>query len=131
MLRGNHFVAVLALLFVISGALSAPGAYAGLVGAATTLPTHVGVAAFEQALARDDVRAALVAHGVSPELAAARVSALSHAEIASLAKRYEALPAGGVIVEVTLLAFVVWAVLHATDYGEIFAGPDAEKAETK
>lgn len=63
-------------------------------------------------LARDDVRDALVGQGVDAGAAAARVQAMSDAEVAQLAHRVDQAPAGG---DVLGLAFTIFIVLLITD----------------
>jgi hypothetical protein len=62
------------------------------LGAAQQRAAQAAVAAFA---GRDDVAAQLQRLGLSPEAAKARVAALSDAEVAHLADRIDALPAGG------------------------------------
>lgn len=62
-------------------------------------------------LARDDVRSALVALGVDPGHATARVGALTDAEIALLDRELAQLPAagdGGWILLVIVLGVLIW-----------------------
>ena len=63
-------------------------------------------------LARDDVRQAMQAQGVSPLAASERVAAMTDTEIAQLAGRVDQAPAGG---EVLGLIFTVFIVLLVTD----------------
>jgi hypothetical protein len=64
-------------------------------------------------LARDDVRAGLVAHGVDPVAVEARVAALTDAEARQLADQLDRLPAGGDSVIGVL--FAVFIILLITD----------------
>lgn len=63
---------------------------------------------------RDDVRAELRRQGVDPDEAAARVAALSDAEVAQISERIDQLPAGqnalGIIVGAAVLIFIVLLV---------------------
>lgn len=63
-------------------------------------------------LARDDVRQAMQAQGVSPLSAAERVNAMSDMEVAQLAGRINQAPAGG---DVLGILFTVFIVLLVTD----------------
>lgn len=63
-------------------------------------------------LARDDVRQAMQAQGVSPVAATERVAAMSDSEIAQLAGRMDQAPAGG---DVLGILFTVFIVLLVTD----------------
>ncbi len=63
-------------------------------------------------LDREDVRAGLLAQGVSSATAAERVQAMTDAEVAELATRVAQAPAGG---DVLGLVFTVFIVLLVTD----------------
>ena len=63
-------------------------------------------------LAREDIRNALEARGVSSSAATDRVKAMSDAEVAQLASRVDQAPAGG---EILGLIFTVFIVLLITD----------------
>jgi hypothetical protein len=71
-------------------------------------------------LARDDVRAALVARGVDPDAAAARVAALSDRQLADLATQLDELPAGGSALAVVGIVFLVLLILEVTGVIDIF-----------
>jgi hypothetical protein len=77
-----------------------------------------------QALAREDVKQALMAQGVDPSEAQARINALSNAEIMQLAEKIENLPAGkgpiGVIVGAAVLVFLVLLVTDILGYTKVF-----------
>jgi len=64
-------------------------------------------------LARDDVRAGLVANGVDPAAVDARVAALTDAEARQLADQLDRLPAGGDSVIGVL--FAIFVILLITD----------------
>lgn len=70
-------------------------------------------------LARADVRDGLVAQGVDPAEAQARLAALSDAEVEQLAARLEELPAGGFgvlgAIAVVAIIFVVTDAMGLTD----------------
>ena len=63
-------------------------------------------------LAREDVRQAVQAQGVSPQAAAARVKAMSDAEVAQLTGRIDQAPAGG---DVLGMLFTIFVILLVTD----------------
>ena len=75
-------------------------------------------------LAREDVRASLVAQGIDPLEAKARVGSLSDAEAVSLADQIEELPAGGsalgIIVGALLIVFIVLLVTDILGYTDVF-----------
>lgn len=64
-------------------------------------------------LAREDVRAGLVARGVDPAQVEARVAALTEEEAQLLADRLDALPAGGA--DVLGVLFAIFIILLITD----------------
>jgi hypothetical protein len=117
------FLAV--FMFLISGPCQS--AWAAMVGTGTLLEAdrcrqpRDYLTSF---LARDDVRAALIARGIDPQEAKARVDSLTDPEIMSLANRIDQLPAGGGALELFLiLAFLVFVILLVTDlagYTDIF-----------
>ena len=87
-------------------------AQAGVIGtdravAADARTARVTVTGF---IARSEVAGQLQALGLSPEAAAERVAALSDAEVASLAGRIEALPAGGIagILPILVVALLIY-----------------------
>lgn len=72
------------------------------------------------ALARDDVRAQLIAWGVDPTDAAARVASLSDDELQTLASRVNELPAGGDILGVAVFLFLVLLVTDILGFTDVF-----------
>lgn len=64
-----------------------------------------------QFLAREDVRAALVAQGIDPAEADARVGGLTDAEVAQIVDRIDELPAGGVLGFVIVVLVIVLLVI--------------------
>jgi hypothetical protein len=92
-------------------------AQAGMIGtdqslsAAQQRAAHAKVAAF---IERDDVAAQLQQLGLSPQAARERVAALSDAEVAGLAGRIDALPAGGS--SLVAIIVVVWLIVYFVSY---------------
>lgn len=78
------------------------------------------VAAIQGALARADVRDELVRLGVDPVAAGERIASLSDAELASVAGQLEELPAGGSLLGVIGIVFVVLLILELTGVTDIF-----------
>jgi hypothetical protein len=69
-----------------------------------------------QFLARQDVQDALIARGIDPMEAKARIDSLSDDEVISIADKIDQLPAGGGFIEVLLIvALIVFIVLVVTD----------------
>ncbi len=101
-----------------------PMAQAGLVGTAEAVATEASQAQRDKVqtfLARDDVRQALVAQGLSPELARERVQALSDAEVAQLADRVDSAPAGGEILGILLTVFLVLLFTDIMGFTKVFS----------
>ena len=72
-------------------------------------------------LAEKNVREALMRFGVEPEMAAARVEALSDAELARLEGRLGDLPAGGTgVIEVIGIVAVVLIILELLGVTDVF-----------
>jgi hypothetical protein len=102
-------------------------AFAGMIGTETALNATRGQEArdyLNRILAREDVRASLVAQGINPLEAKARVESLSDAEVVSLADQIEELPAGGsalgIIVGALLIVFIVLLITDILGYTDIF-----------
>jgi hypothetical protein len=88
-----------------------------VAAAAAPSPTAQARERIERLLQREDVRRELEAYGVSPAEALARVASLSDAEIAVVAGRLDALPAGGdSVAGVLLIIALVFILLIVFDY---------------
>jgi len=102
-------------------------AFAAMIGTETVLDASRSQEArdyLNRILEREDVLAALVAQGIDPLEAKARVESLSDAEVVSLADRIEELPAGGsalgIIVGALLIVFLVLLITDILGYTDIF-----------
>lgn len=71
-------------------------------------------------LNRDDVRAELLAQGVSADDAMARVQAMSDAEVAELAHRVDQAPAGAGVVGLLFTVFVILLVTDILGFTKVF-----------
>jgi len=71
-------------------------------------------------LARDDVRALFLERGVSPVEVDARVAALSTEELQMLSMQLDELPAGGSLLAVVGIVFVVLLILDLTGVTNVF-----------
>ena len=113
----NQFKRLMASVLIASTALMGMPltAQASMVSTTEAMATQAGdsnrdkVTAF---LAREDVRTALEAQGVSSASAIDRVKAMSDAEVSQLASRVDQAPAAG---EILGLIFTVFIVLLVTD----------------
>ena len=71
-------------------------------------------------LARDDVRAQFLQHGVSPTEVDARIAALSTEELQMLSMQLDELPAGGSLLAVVGVVFVVLLILELVGVTNVF-----------
>jgi hypothetical protein len=72
------------------------------------------------ALARDQVRAQMLALGVDPAAVDARVARLTDAELRTLAERMDTLPAGGDALAIIGIVFLVLIILEVVGVIDIF-----------
>jgi hypothetical protein len=122
MMRVPQVIRAIALtMAVVMAVLSVPlgVAQAGLVSTQQVLAERTVAEArtrVEAFVGRDDVRAQMVALGVDPIEAAARVASLSDAEIQLIAGQLEELPAGqGAVGAVVGAILIIFLVLLVTD----------------
>jgi hypothetical protein len=77
-----------------------------------------------QFLKREDVKAIMMAQGISPIEAKARVDSLSDAEIMQIADKMDQLPAGGstfgVIIGAAVIIFIVLLITDILGFTDIF-----------
>lgn len=112
-------------MLMISGPFQS--AYAVIIGTETVLDSARGQearATLKQLLARDAVQNALVARGIDPGEAEARIDSLSDAEAIHAADKFDQLPAASGFFETLLtVAFLVFLILLITDiagYTDVF-----------
>lgn len=122
----RHFTLAITTVFAAM-TLAVPAAQAGLVSAERHAAAGTAPQSLQQSrtqvrdfLGRADVRAQLVELGVDPAAAEARVAQMSDAEVAALAQRVQALPAGAGAVEVLALLFVVLIITDILGYTDVF-----------
>jgi Skp family chaperone for outer membrane proteins len=119
--RGRWFAAVVTAAFLSFSTQNA--ARAGVIDTQEYLQAVDRQAAIERidaVLARDEVRAALEKHGVDPAQASERVAALNDRELQSLATDLDNLPAGGSILAVAGIVFIVLLILELVGVIDIF-----------
>jgi len=116
----SAFVAVMALGIVNLGFVNT--AQAGIVGTDTMISTNrdVHLAAVQAQLNRAEVRAELAAMGVDAAALDQRVASLSDSELAALSKRMQDAPAGGEIIAVIGVVFIVLLILELVGVIDIF-----------
>ena len=112
-------------VLMISGPFQA--AHAALIGTETVLDglrAQEARALLNRLLAREDVQAALVAQGIDPQEAQARIDSLSDAEAMDAAAQFDRLPAGSgaleTLIVVAFLVFLILLILDLTGYTNVF-----------
>jgi len=101
----------------------APPAYAGVIpteDALVVAAADASRARLDALLAREDVRAQLLAHGVDPTLVASRVASLTDQEARDLAADLDRMPAGGDIVGTVVFVFLVLLLTDLLGWTDIF-----------
>ena len=77
-----------------------------------------------QLMARKDIQAAIVAHGINADEAWARINSLSDDEVIRIADQIDQLPAGGGLAEflliIILVGFIVLVILDLTGVTDVF-----------
>ena len=112
------FARLVCRMLVVCMAVLPFQAQAGLIGTDAALGAAQAQAAREQLrnlVSRDQVAAQLQSFGVPAQEALARVDALSDAEVASLAGKIDALPAGAnsLLAIVVILFLIYFLIIHA------------------
>lgn len=120
--RFRRACVALVSLSLLSLGVQVPAA-AGVVGTAEAIAAGDGPdarATLGAVMARDDIRKELVALGVDPAEVAGRLAALTDAEVAALADRIGDAPAGGDMLAVVGVLFIVLMILEFTGVIDIF-----------
>jgi hypothetical protein len=108
----HRLIEIVALMFlVLAGAAVMPRANAALIATDAALPPAAEREHLKALLARPEVAQQLQKLGLSASEASVRVDAMSDAEVASLAGRIDALPAGGAITNQELGLIILLVVL--------------------
>jgi hypothetical protein len=121
----NHrhtVVAVLAASLFASSLQSA--AYAGVISTQEYLAAidrDATRARIDAVLAREEVRSKLEQYGVDPAETEARLAALTDHELQQLATDLENMPAGGDLLAVVGITFIVLLILELTGVIDIFS----------
>jgi len=122
-MRNHHhsLVAVLAASLFVSSVQSA--AYAGVISTQeylTAVDREATRARIDAVLAREEVRSKLEQYGVDPAETDARLAALTDPELEQLATDLESMPAGGSVLAVVGVVFIVLLILELTGVIDIF-----------
>jgi len=119
-------VSIFLVILMLTLSLPYQSALAALIGTEDMMGSQKAVEArayITSVLAREDIQKALIARGIDPIEAQARVGTLTDQEAIEFAGTMEQLPAGGVIGYIVGLAVLVFLVLLVTDilgYTDIF-----------
>jgi Family of unknown function (DUF6627) len=123
-LRNHHRCSLVAVLCIALGAASVQNAArAGVIGTQeylTSLDRAAAIERIDAVLARDEVRQQLEHYGVDPAAATERVAALSDEELQTLANDLDNLPAGGSLLGVVGIVFIVLLILELVGVIDIF-----------
>jgi|SRR5688572_13443804 len=118
----HSIVAVLAASLLVSSVQSA--AYADVISTQqylTAIDREATRARVDAVLAREKVRAKLEQYGVDSIETEARLAALTDQELEQLATDLENMPAGGDLLAVVGIAFIVLLILELTGVIDIFS----------
>jgi hypothetical protein len=117
--RGLVYALCVALLNLGSPSM-ARAELVGTLQAAGAATRDQDLGTVNAALARDEVRQRFAALGVDPAQVEARVARLNDAELRTLATRIDGLPAGGDVLAIIGIVFVVLLILEFTGVIDIF-----------
>jgi len=114
---------VLALaVSVFTGSVQS-AAHAGVIGTQqylSAIDRDAAIARIDAVLAREEVRKQLEQYGVDPVAANERIAALTDRELEQLATDLEDLPAGGSLLGVVGIVFIVLLILELVGVIDIF-----------
>ena len=121
--RNEKGVSILMVLLMVMVSAPASSVFAAMVGTEALMAVPDTSGARDQVrslLNRPDVRAQLVARGIDPAEAKARVDSLSDAEVMHLADKIDQLPTGGdfwgTLLFVSIIVFITLLVLEILGY---------------
>ena len=117
----DSLVALLATAIFTSSIQSV--AYAGVISTEeylTAIDRDATLARIDVVLAREEVRSRLEHYGVDPVAANERIAALTDQELTLLATELENLPAGGSLLGVVGIVFIVLLILELVGVIDIF-----------
>lgn len=118
-----RYALICAMCFNLVSLSCIPAANASVIGTPTfsqALTRDVSIKRINGLLAQDSVRSQLVGLGVDPRDAQARVAALTDAELQMLDQRLDTLPAGGELLAVIGVVFVVLLILELMGVTNVF-----------
>jgi hypothetical protein len=100
-----------------------PAAHAEVIGTPAfgqTLTREARIDKISGFLAQDSVRSQMIGLGVDPRDAQARVAALTDSELQALDQRIDSMPAGGDVLAIIGIVFIVLLILELTGVINIF-----------
>jgi hypothetical protein len=112
--RAAKPVSLFLTVFMLLMSVPYQSALAAMIGTETMIDIARGQEAREYVnsmLVREDVQATLIAQGIDPQEAKARVDSLSDAEVVRLVDQIEQLPAGGDMGIISALIIILLLVL--------------------
>jgi hypothetical protein len=117
----NALIVTMCLNLVSLGCI--PVAHAQVIGTPVfgqTLTRDARIDKINNFLAQDSVRNQMIGLGVDPRDAQARVAALTDSELQALDQRIDSMPAGGDVLAVIGIVFIVLLILELTGVINIF-----------
>jgi len=111
---------LLSLSLIILPIMPAQAAMVGNAELFGPAATNVDRTLMSQALDRDSARQQLAAFGISHEQAMARIARMTNQEIAQLNQQLAELPAGGDVLGVVVLIFIVFIITDVIGATDIF-----------
>jgi hypothetical protein len=120
--RASYSLVLILCVAVFSSSIQST-AHGGVIGTQQYLSAvdrEAAIARIDAVLARDEVRARLEQYGVDPAAAQQRVAALTDGELQTLANDLENLPAGGNLLGVVGIVFIVLLILELVGVIDIF-----------
>ena len=123
-MRQRHRISLVAVLAasLVAASLST-AARAGVISTQeylTAIDREATLARIDAVLAREEVRSRLEHYGVDPVAAEERIAALTDRELSLLATELENLPAGGSLLGVVGVVFIVLLILEFVGVIDIF-----------
>jgi len=120
--RNRPSLAVLLTISIFASSLQSV-AHAGVISTQeyiAAVDRDATLARIDAVLAREEVRSRLEHYGVDPAAANERIAALTDQELSLLATELESLPAGGDLLAVVGIAFIVLLILELVGVIDIF-----------
>lgn len=132
--RNGQFLCIFMAVLMLIVSIPCQSVLAALINTETVMNSIPGDEIrdqLKQFLAREDVRAALIAYGIDPMEAKKRIDTLSDDEVIRISDLIDQLPAGGGAVEfllvVILALFLVLVILDLTGVTDVFTFIKSQK----